>query len=445
MGVLMQAFYWDCPEKAGCEFQWWDHVRERVDELADAGFTALWLPPPGKGVYPRTMGYESFDLFDLGEFDQNGGKSTWFGTRKAFEDMINQAHEMNMQVYVDLAINKAQGGELEQNQFSGEDVYTLFRPASGKFPRDWHCFHPCHYEFWEGAAWDDAPAYCHQNPYVFGQIMDYTRWLVEDIGIDGFCFDFAEGYGHWIAKAILGQQYIRNHHYIRPFGMAHTWGSPFETDFFLNEFNKHFANPISVFDVPLRSRLKNLCDIYDSPLGELLEQGPSAPLSLAHPYNTITFVDNHNYIDEMSPPIFNDKMLAYAFILTHPGYPCVYWEDYFERNMGLPGQPIGLQALVRCHEEIANGLAVVRHLGSDLYIMERLGMGFLPGLIFVMNNKSDRWQGAWVQTSKPNTRFVPVAWHGKDDINPPFETFTHNEGHGNFWAPPRGYAVYAVK
>jgi len=27
-------------------------------------------------------------------------------------------------------------------------------------------------------------------------------------------------------------------------------------------------------------------------------------------------------------------MQGYAFILTHPGVPCVYWKHYFEWNRG---------------------------------------------------------------------------------------------------------------
>jgi alpha-amylase len=442
MGVMLQAFYWDCPERAGCEFKWWDHVKGRIDELADAGFTALWLPPPGKSASQISMGYESYDLFDLGEFNQRGGVPTWFGTRASLEGLINEAHEMNMQVYVDLAINHANGGEEEPNMFSGEDGCTLFEPASGRFPRSWECFHPSRYEYWDNVAWDDAPTYCHRNPYVLRQMMEYTQWLVEDIGFDGFCFDFNDGYGIWLAQAILGQQYIRHHHYIRPFGMASTWESAHATEYCLNDFNRLSEMSISVFDAPLRTRLKALCDVFGSQIPSLLEPGA---LYQSHPFSCVTFADNHHFINEAYPPIFNDKMLAYAFILTHPGYPCVFWEDYFERNMGLPGQPSGIQALVRCHEEYANGMMVIRHLEPDLYIMERTGLGNLPGMVLVMNNRPDRWHGAWVQTSKPNTRYVPIAWRGKDDVNPPLETLTHNEGHGNFWAPPRGYAIYANK
>ena len=39
MGVLMQAFYWDCPREEGREHAWWSHVATKVDGLAEAGVT----------------------------------------------------------------------------------------------------------------------------------------------------------------------------------------------------------------------------------------------------------------------------------------------------------------------------------------------------------------------------------------------------------------------
>ena len=72
MGVMMQAFYWDCPRAAGVEFAWWPHVTARLPDLRAAGFSALWLPPCNKAENAASMGYDPFDYFDLGEFDQRG-------------------------------------------------------------------------------------------------------------------------------------------------------------------------------------------------------------------------------------------------------------------------------------------------------------------------------------------------------------------------------------
>ena len=73
--------------------------------------------------------------------------------------------------------------------------------------------------------------------------------------------------------------------------------------------------------------------------------------------------------------------------------------------------------------------------------MQRNGFEGQKGLIFVMNNQGDGWNGMWVKTKWRNTRFVPGAWRGRDTMVPQ-EKWTQGEGWGDFWAPPRGYAVY---
>ena len=45
MGVMLQAFYWDCPRAEKKEFKWWKHVSKQIPALAQVGFTSLWLPP----------------------------------------------------------------------------------------------------------------------------------------------------------------------------------------------------------------------------------------------------------------------------------------------------------------------------------------------------------------------------------------------------------------
>jgi alpha-amylase len=70
MGVIMQAFYWDCPQIEAKPFQWWKYLHGEVPRLAAAGFTVLWLPPANKAASNTSMGYDPYDYYDLGEFDQ---------------------------------------------------------------------------------------------------------------------------------------------------------------------------------------------------------------------------------------------------------------------------------------------------------------------------------------------------------------------------------------
>ncbi len=77
--------------------------------------------------------------------------------------------------------------------------------------------------------------------------------------------------------------------------------------------------------------------------------------------------------------------------------------------------------------------------------MERLGWGDQPGLIFVLNNRGDGWQGCGVQTNQSNTLYNPIAWRGHANMDTPLNSRSARDGRAQFWAPPRGYTVYVPK
>ena len=440
MGVLLQAFYWDCPREAGVEFGWWRHVNARLDGLRSVGFTALWLPPCSKAMNARSMGYDPFDFFDLGEFDQRGAVPTWFGTKAELVGLITAAHARGMQVYADAVYNHMSGGEMEHNPDFNCDRWTRFKPASGRFAFDYRCFHPSRYQRVDGQAWGDMPDLCHTNPTVYAAVMDHASMLIAEVGFDGFRFDFVKGYGAWMVQAMQRRQYVRDGKIIIPFGVGESWSGENEIDAWLDEANRGGDNPVSAFDFPLRYRLKEMCDSHGFSLRRLPEHGTVVD---TRSELAVTFVDNHDFRGGDSSPIVNDKLMAYAFILTHPGYPCVYWQDYFEFALGRPGSPGGIAALVTAHERYAAGAAIVRYVDDDLYVMERTGWHSVPGLVFVLNNRGDRWQGTFVDTTRSSTSFRPVAWWSGRDGSAPQPTGTAADGRGQFWAPPRGYAVYA--
>jgi len=162
-------------------------------------------------------------------------------------------------------------------------------------------------------------------------------------------------------------------------------------------------------------------------------------LAWDRPAQAVTFVENHDVV--RNTPIINDKLLAYAFILTHEGYPCVFWQDYFNWELAQPSNQNGINALIKVHERNAAGPTQLLFVDDDLYITQRLGTGDQNGLAFVLNNRGT-WKGAWVQTRWNNTRIVPAAWRGRDDLSAPQEKWTNASGFVDLWAAPRGYAVY---
>jgi alpha-amylase len=440
MGVIMQAFYWDCPRLENKEYQWWNYIKGEIPALKEAGFTALWLPPANKAANLNgpSMGYDPYDYYDLGDIDQKGSIKTWFGSKDELLALITTAHDSGIQVYADIVINHNSGGDAaELNPIDNQKRWTRFTPKSGKFKRDYTCFHPSAYEIWDQMTFGDMPDLCHRNPAVYTQLIEYARWLLEDTGFDGFRYDCVKGYGGWMVRAIQELRAIRNGKVFKPFGVGECWDSDRTIDDWLDETNAWSDNQSGAFDFPLRDRLKYLCDSYGFSLRNLAEGGT---LMKERPAMAVTFVENHDIV--RNKPIVNDKMLAYAFLLTHEGYPCVFWQDYYNWDLAQRGYKSGIEALVRIHEDHAGGATSVLCVDDNLYIMQRNGAGEQKGLIFVMNNSGDAWNGAWVQTQWNNTKFIPVAWRGRNDASVPGEQWTQGDGWGEFYAPPRGYVVY---
>jgi alpha-amylase len=438
MGVIMQSFYWDSPKLENKEGEWWNFINSKIPSLNSVGFTALWLPPANKAANldGLSMGYDPYDYYDLGDIDQKGSVKTLFGSKTELLDLIKNAHDNNMQVYADLVINHNSGADAEEvNPITNLKRWTKFTPKSNKFPRNWKCFHPSPYETWDNGTFGDMPDLCHRDPYVYTELLEYARWLIEEIGFNGFRYDCVKGYGGWIVRAIQELRGLKNDEGYKPFGVGECWDSDRNIQEWLDETNAWTDNPASAFDFPLRYRLKALCETYGFSLKDLLEGGT---LLTDSPSAAVTFVENHDVV--RNDPIINDKMLAYAFILTHEGYPCVFWQDYYNWNLAQEDNLSGIAALVKIHENYAGGRTSVLYADDNLYIMQREGFENQRGLIFVLNNQSS-WNGTSVQTKWKNTRFIPMAWRG-EDLGVSQEKFSQENGRADFWAPPRGYCVY---
>ena len=129
--------------------------------------------------------------------------------------------------------------------------------------------------------------------------------------------------------------------------MGECWDNERTIDDWLGEVNSYTDNPVSAFDFPLHYLLKNLCDSYGFSLS-----GLAIPATVVQdtPAQAVTFVDNHDTIRDPGNAINNDKLLAYSFILTHEGYPSVFWMDWYNFGLAKTGTPNGIAALVTAHE-----------------------------------------------------------------------------------------------
>ncbi len=443
MGVLFQTFYWNCPAEENQDGTWWNFLAGKLPELQRSGFTALWLPPACKAANlgGPSMGYDPYDYWDLGDFNQKGRTTTWFGNSVDLKALIASAHAAGMDVYADLVLDHNSGGDAQEtNAIDGQTRWTKFTPASGKFLRDWKCFHPSPYETFDEMTFGDMPDLCHRNPVVYGEMITLAQFLVEQVGFDGFRFDFVKGYAPWMVKAIAELRYLGRAGATYPFCVGECWDNIRTVDDWLNNVNAYIDNPVSAFDFPLHYRLKDLCDTYGFSLQTLAQPGT---LVQSMPAQAVSFVDNHDTIRDPGNAINHDKLMAYSFILTHEGYPSVFWMDWYNYGLAKSGTPNGIEALVHAHEQLAGGGTSVLYVDDDLYIMQRSGFGSQNGLVYVLNNRGDRWDGSTVQTQWKNAMLEPVAYGGQDNTKPDSK-HTDADGSTDLWASPRGWAVYTV-
>jgi alpha-amylase len=157
------------------------------------------------------------------------------------------------------------------------------------------------------------------------------------------------------------------------------------------------------------------------------------------PMNSVTFCDNHD--TDRSQPIVMDKLLAYAYILTHEGVPCIFWKDCYNYGLSLPQSSNGIYKLCGIHRDYAGGGTSLLYNDPSLYIAQRNGHGNQKGLVVVINTDYTSWRGSWVQTKWPNMQLSCAAWWGHDQSKP-FDRHSDGGGWSELFAAPRGYAVY---
>jgi alpha-amylase len=125
----------------------------------------------------------------------------------------------------------------------------------------------------------------------------------------------------------------------------------------------------SAFDFPLKFVLNAMCN---NPGRFDMANLDHVGLAGISPLKAITFVENHDTDLFPNDRIVLNKILAYAYILTSEGYPCVYYRDY-STDPGCYGLKTQIDNLIWIHEKIAEGPTRERWKDFDIFAYERLG------------------------------------------------------------------------
>lgn len=144
----------------------WMDIARRMPELAEAGYTSLWLPPPQKASGLLSVGFDTADRFDLGDKPRAGG-ATKYGTKTDLLHMMAVAHRFGIRVYFD-NIMAHTGGFLPQGEpyqlndlgFVPADFHLIRREDGTYYKMDW-------------PNWDDEWQVLHRNPFSWDIATDW--------------------------------------------------------------------------------------------------------------------------------------------------------------------------------------------------------------------------------------------------------------------------------
>jgi alpha-amylase len=410
-GVMMQAFYWNVPMGG----TWWGTIQGKVSSWATAGITALWMPPSCKCASgPYSCGYDPFDYFDFGDFNQMGTTETRYGSKSELISCITAAHNAGLKVYADIVMNHCGGGSAQNNPNTGGTTNTSFVPASGLFPRSYNDFHPSTYEASDAGTFGTYPDLCHKNPNVAGWLWSNSNSVAKyykgTLKYDGWRFDWVDGYSPTYVKSFVAAA--------SGFAVTEFWGASNGTS--VSQIQTCInASGVSSFDFPCNFAMKTAFTG-----GNLAALSTTDMLCKSNPGKAVTFVTNHDVNN-----ITTNKLLAYAFILTHEGLPCIFYTDYeseLDKNK--------LNTLIWINKNLAAGTTTVLYADNDEYIAKMSGS---PGLVVYINTSGSTLSRA-VTTNWVSSNIKDYTGNVSSNLT------TNSSGGVTISAPANSYSVWST-
>jgi len=416
--VILQGFYWDVKPDDG---QWWNILGSQASNIANAGFTIVWSPPPYKGANVNySVGYDPFDHYDLGEYTQKlGFARTLYGTKSQLLATLSALKSYNLTVICDIVPNHMAGGtgagfktfDYPHNTF--EKSAADFHPSSAGHNDE---MFPYHNNNNFGSTNDHPLDVSFLSPNMRRGMKRWGAWLADTIGFQGWRFDFTEGVEPWSVWEWCHYPAQRPY-----FSFMEYWEVANGRE--MQEWLDLTGRKAAIYDSHLRSLLKQMCENGDSfDMRELI-----APSLLGlEPAYTVVYLDNHDTsreddLDKMG--IRANKPMGYAYAFHSKGLPLVFWRDYFDGayiddDLKLVwGTEIKaeINRLIKIRQVAVGGVLTVLHADADVYAQERAGGNGKHKSILVINDASTTRTNT-IQTTWFSTQLVDlVATNGAPD------------------------------
>lgn len=340
-GVMLQGFNWSSAKRGG-GYSWekrspyWDYWYKVMIDQGDVigeTFTYVWCPPPSRTDTASSEGYAPTMLNDL---------NSCYGTEEELSRVIEAIKPAK--AIADVVVNH-RAGTASWGGFTNPDWGVVIGSNYQVICSDDEGFSDPKSDMYNcnnkgnpdtGATYAAYRDLDHTNLVVQQGIVDWMNDVLKPAGFVGWRYDYVKGFsGNYVGQ------------YNEDSGAEFSVGEYWPTDGYNSGNPSAWGNEIKnwiqatdnggtrskAFDFALKGAMNTVFGNKATGVANSNYQllADSSNLIMSQPADAVTFIDNHDtgstqshwYLDPQ------DVGTAYAFILTHPGYPCVAWQHYF--------------------------------------------------------------------------------------------------------------------
>ena len=356
--VLLQGFYWESSHDRLEE--WYEYVEGLAADMSTAGIDMIWLPPPSDAG-----AYEGYLPRELYNFDNS------YGSLAEHQSLLNALNNHGIDAIADIVVNH-RVGSTNWVDFSNPSWGTNAITADDEV---WS--NPDYSSISLRGNWDTG------TPYAAARDVDHTQTFVQNdiktfldnlktFGYDGWRYDFVHGFDEYYIS-------MYNNHTNPTFSVGENWNSDKQV---IQDWID--ATGSAAFDFSTYYALKGT--IRDNNYSYLAYQGAPAGGIGWDPKNYSTFVENHDtpdYDPVNNVLTTNNVGQAYAYLLTHPGVPCIFWSHMYEWGATVTNE---IKALIQMRKDAGihsqspvtvlrseNGLYVASIAGDTKTVILKMG------------------------------------------------------------------------
>ncbi|MBW4360440.1 chitobiase/beta-hexosaminidase C-terminal domain-containing protein [Flavobacterium taihuense] len=305
--IMLQAFSWDVHNQASviAEGGLYNFLNNRAGSYAAAGITVLWMPPPSKSS--GGVGYIPTELYNFSQ--------TVYGKESQLTTLLTNLNSSSPKIHAmaDVVVNH-RGGSTNWTDFTNpawdcKSITSTDEANTGVITG----VRPCGTAD-TGDDFGGARDLDHRDIQVQNGVKEYLTRL-KALGFDSWRWDMVKGF----SASYVGTYNTDS----APHGSVGEYWDGNVTN--VKNWVDGTTKKSTAFDFPLYYNLSSAL------LGNYSKLAGTPGLSSQTGYKdlAVTFIDNHDTFVKTEWIAEANVMKGYAYILTHPGIPCVFFSHYY--------------------------------------------------------------------------------------------------------------------